>query len=122
MQTRRVGFIGAGNMAEALLRGALKSGALQAEAVRVSEPKADRCQLFETQYEVSALADNQALAAWAEVIVICVKPQVLDAVLDEICPAIGSDVLVLSIVAGAQLSRFAAKLPPSVRVARAMPN
>lgn len=112
-------FIGAGNMAEALLRGALAAKLLRPEQVTAADPAPARRELF-ASLGAKAVADNREAAGAADVLVLAVKPQQLTAVLAELAvPALGK--LVISIVAGAPVKRLSAALP-GARVIRTMPN
>jgi pyrroline-5-carboxylate reductase len=119
---RRIGFLGAGNMAQALVRGLLSSGLVETENLRASDPSEERRSLLSREHAVTTHADNESLARWANVLVLAVKPQVLDAALGEIASSVQPATLVISIAAGVKLSRIEAYLPPTVRVVRAMPN
>lgn len=115
----KVGFIGGGNMAEAMIGGMLKQG-FTADAIRVAEPSAERrahlAQRFGIDTEASAAA---ALAV--DVLVLAVKPQVLREVLGGLSkPA--DTTCVLSIAAGVRAGDIARWLSGHAAVVRAMPN
>ncbi len=76
-----IGFIGGGNMAEALVRGLLHSGASVPERVRASDPHGERRQVLAGAYGIATHADNVELFTWADVVVLAVKPQAMDAAL-----------------------------------------
>jgi pyrroline-5-carboxylate reductase len=118
---RHIGFIGAGNMAEALVRGLLGSKAASTAGVRASDPSPLRRQGLLETYGVSTTDDNATLAQWADVLVLAVKPQVADQALASIAGSVG-DALVISIAAGITTQRIEAALPKGTHVVRAMPN
>jgi pyrroline-5-carboxylate reductase len=117
----QVGFIGTGNMAEALIRGLLDAQVATKEQVLGSDPREERCQEMSGLYGIRALRDNVEVARQAEILVLSVKPQVMAKVLAEIGPHIHPHALVISIAAGIPLSAIEAKLPQA-RVIRTMPN
>jgi pyrroline-5-carboxylate reductase len=110
---KKIGLIGAGNMGEALVRGLLHAGAALPEDLVVTDRREEQLALFSKTFGVRAIQDNCAAAKESEVIVLCVKPQVMGQVLDEIAPAIDPHKLVISIAAG---------VPIGARIVRAMPN
>ncbi len=116
----RVGFIGGGKMAEALLSGILARQVCQADEVLVSDCDAGRRQWLQAQYGIETRERNLAVVERSEVVILAVKPQNLDAVLDELAPA-ASGRLFASIAAGRRLAYFEARLDGS-RVVRVMPN
>lgn len=116
-----VGFIGGGKMAEAIMRGIIASGAVSADAVRVSDICAERCRLLHEQYGVQIVSGNSDLVAASDVVFLAVKPQGLDTVLGEVAAAVTAEHLVISIAAGKRLAGIAAMLP-SARLVRVMPN
>jgi len=121
MEDRKIGLLGAGNMASALLRGLLGSKTLRPEQIRASDLRAAQLAQLETSYGIQTHADNAELLAWANVIVLAVKPQVIAQVLEQMSSVLKSDTLVISIAAGVPLSAIEARLP-GARVLRAMPN
>lgn len=118
----RIGFVGGGNMAEALVRGLLESKATDAASIRVSDPSQARRQHLVSRYGVSASEDNAAVVGWAELVVLAVKPSVVVPALRTVAPFVGEDVLVLSIAAGVPIATIEAELPAGHHVIRAMPN
>lgn len=116
----KVTMVGAGNMAEALLRGALRVELLQPWQVTAADPLPARREFFASM-GAAVTADNREAVRAADVVILAVKPQQLGAVLAEI-GELAAGKLVVSIVAGAPTARIAAALGPGARVIRAMPN
>lgn len=118
-----LGLLGAGNMAEALLRGALKAGLLPKDAVIASDVSAERRALFERDLGVRATEDNRAVVRGAELLVLCVKPQQVDEVLAGLAADFDARRHVLaSICAGVTTARMEKHLPAGARTVRVMPN
>ena len=87
MPTIGLGVIGAGNMAEALLRGAIAANVIDCNSVMVSDPDFSRRQLFTRELGVTTSPDN-ADAAGAPRVLLAVKPQVMGAMLEGIAQAV----------------------------------
>lgn len=118
---RRIGFIGGGNMAEALVKGLL-AGGLAPERMSVGEPNAARREYLANAYGVSVVAENTAVVGVSEVVVLAVKPQLAKVVLSEI---VGSNLppqLLVSVMAGVGTSVIERVFAAPVRVVRVMPN
>lgn len=112
-------------MAEAMLRGLLKAG-LHPENVKISEPVEARRQYMSDQFQVECKEANHEVAQMSDVVIMAVKPQVLEAVLTDLQEraqrnARITQCLIVSIVAGKKLSTYAQYLP-TTRAARVMPN
>jgi pyrroline-5-carboxylate reductase len=122
MKASRIGLLGAGNMGEALIRGLLTSGTLNAEQIRASDVDREALSELGRRYGLVTHASNRELVGWAELLVLAVKPQVMDRALDDVAVALQADAVVVSIAAGVPLSVLARKLPEKARVIRAMPN
>ncbi|HEY2406524.1 MAG TPA: pyrroline-5-carboxylate reductase [Polyangiaceae bacterium] len=122
MQDKRIGMLGAGNMAGALIRGLLASKTVRAEQLRASDVRSDHLQELEQRHGIKTHVDNAELVAWANVVVLAVKPQVIDRVLDQLAGAFTSDTLVISVAAGVPIRALEARLPAGARVIRTMPN
>jgi pyrroline-5-carboxylate reductase len=112
------GFIGGGNMAEALIKGMAGKGR---EDILVSEIKAERRKYLEKTYGVKAMADNRALVASSDIVMLAVKPQDMAVVLDEIADSVTEKKTVVSIAAGITLSFLKERLKTD-KIVRVMPN
>ena len=117
-----VGFLGGGNMAEAIVRGLLHAEVVPPERVIVSDVKAERLEQLAKRHGVRTTTDNLALVRDADVVVLSVKPQVIDKVLVAIGDAIRPEQVVVSVAAGVPVAALEASLPPGARVVRTMPN
>ncbi len=117
-----IGFIGGGNMAEALIRGLVRGHHVPAERVHVSGPRTERLDELATTYGVHVTRDNRQVASSSGVVVLSVKPQILEKVLREVSDHVKPGTLVVSIAAGVDTETIEAALPEGVRVVRAMPN
>lgn len=113
-----IGFIGGGNMAEALIRGMTAEGM---KDIVVSEPRQDRGQELEKKYGVRAVQSNREAAESCSIIILAVKPQNMEPVLDEIADVIDDTKTVVSIAAGITISYLQSRLKTS-RIIRVMPN
>jgi pyrroline-5-carboxylate reductase len=122
MESRRIGMLGAGNMAGALIRGLLASKSVTAAQIVASDVRADHLKQLEAEYGIKTYVDNRQLATWSNLVVLAVKPQVVDRVLDQMADAFAPDTLLVSIAAGVPIRSLEARLPAHVRVVRAMPN
>lgn len=124
----KLGIIGGGVMGEALLSRLIDQQLYLPDRIYVSEPQAPRQDFLATKYQVNVTADNQTVVAFADVLLLAIKPQVFDAVVAPLelgRPLAGnsqrSDQLVVSILAGVPIHRLEAAFPGQP-VVRAMPN
>lgn len=122
MKTKTLGFIGAGNMAEALVKGLLHAKVMPPASILVSDVKAERLAHFAEEHGVKTTQDNHALVRACDVIVLSVKPQVIDKVLGLIGADVTAGKLVISVAAGVPVSAIEARLPDGAHVVRTMPN
>jgi pyrroline-5-carboxylate reductase len=118
---KRIGFIGGGNMAEAIIKGLLAGGVPVAD-LAVAEPSQARGALLSERYGVKVLGDNTALFQESDIIILAVKPQVYGVALKQIGAAHSAGKLVISIMAGVKSAAIESLLGPEVRVVRVMPN
>ncbi len=138
---KKLGFIGGGNMAEALARGLIAKRIFDFSDLIVSDVVAERRQKLTKELRVHTTADNGQVVKEARAIVLAVKPQAMDAVLKElgdalrvagpIVPAVGGKLrgsggagsrLFVSIAAGVPIARIEQPLGEGARVIRVMPN
>lgn len=119
----KLGFIGAGRMATALAQGCVQAGLVPPDGVLASDPyEAARAKFAAELPEAKTPADNGAVMAGADVVVLAVKPQVMAQALADIRGAVEPRHVVVSIAAGITLARLAEGLPAGTRLVRVMPN
>lgn len=122
MINKRIGFIGAGNMARSLASGLINNG-LSADLVELSDPDAGARETLNNQLKVTVFADNRDLVENAEIVVFAVKPQALKAVATDLAETIQRrKPLVISIAAGVRSSDLERWLGGNLPLIRVMPN
>jgi pyrroline-5-carboxylate reductase len=117
-----IAFLGAGQMAEAFLRGLLRAEMLAPESLWVSDVRSGRALQLAEELGVSAAESNREAVSQAAVVLLTVKPQDVPKLLDEIGADIQADQLVISIAAGVTLRTLERRLPHHPPVIRVMPN
>lgn len=117
----RIGFLGFGNMGGAILEGLLKTQTIPAASARVYDVDAEKCR--RAQLLGAWIAESpSALAQESDVVVLAVKPQMMDAALEQIKPGVTDRVLIVSIAAGISIDYIQNRLGREIHVVRAMPN
>jgi pyrroline-5-carboxylate reductase len=119
---KKIAFLGSGNMAEALVKGLVRARVVDPLEVICSDTREVRGAELTARYGVRFVASNRSAAAEASIVVLSVKPQVLDTVLNEISAEITERKLLISIAAGVPVAAIERKLIPKARVIRTMPN
>ncbi|HZW02438.1 MAG TPA: pyrroline-5-carboxylate reductase [Anaerolineaceae bacterium] len=119
--TPTISMIGPGVMAEAFIAGFLRQKVTPAERIRVSGPNAARLQELQEKYSIVPYTDNRTSVQDADIVVLAVKPQRLEKVLEGLNGGIPREALVLSIVAGATIQQISSGLDHPC-VVRSMPN
>ena len=122
INVKKIVFIGAGNMAEALVKGMIAGGVCPADRLFVTDVRPERLAFFERDFHVKGSGDNAAAVKSADVVVLAVKPQVIGGVLEGFHASLGRKPLVISIAAGISTLWLEKALGEGVRVVRAMPN
>ncbi|MHC5055638.1 MAG: pyrroline-5-carboxylate reductase [Planctomycetota bacterium] len=118
---RRLGLIGAGKMAEAIVRGVVGAGVLPKDRIAASDPDPSRRELMAT-LGVRTSEGNGATLEASDIIVLAVKPQVIVPVLEGLGDGVTPEHLIVSIAAGIPTTLVESKLPEGTRVVRVMPN
>lgn len=117
----KIAFIGGGQMAEAMIGGLLSGQVCPPELIWATDPLPERCDRLKGRFGIRVGLANHEAVAWADVVVLAVKPQALPAVLSELGPIL-AHALVISIVAGVKIQTIVDRITGAVRVVRAMPN
>ena len=115
-------FVGAGNMAGALIRGLIGTGTVPADRIIAADPDQDRLRALEAELEIRVTSDNAEAVKDATVVVLAIKPQVFAQVLPGLSGALPADALLISIAAGISTRIIERSFPDGSRVVRTMPN
>ncbi|MBQ7774828.1 MAG: pyrroline-5-carboxylate reductase [Lachnospiraceae bacterium] len=119
----KLGFIGLGNMASAIIGGILKKELVSAQDIIGSDKSAAGCEKAASQFGITACTDNKKVAAEADVLFFAVKPIFLPEVMEEIKDVLREDTLIISIVAGKSIAFMEEGLGGKNRkIIRCMPN
>ena len=125
---KRVGFVGCGMMAEAMIKGFMGAGVCSADQLCACDVYAPRLDFVRKTYGIEMFQEDatnagaQAVAQRSDIVFIAVKPQQVRDALAALAGSAGPDVLVVSIAAGVTLAALEAGLTASARVVRVMPN
>jgi len=122
LKEKLIGFIGSGNMGEALISGLVLSKAAKPENIICSDIAEDQLQDIKAKYKVQITTDNIEVAKKAEIVIYATKPQILGNVLKETASALDTSKLIISIAAGVPLAAIASGLSQELRLIRVMPN
>ncbi|KAA0257316.1 pyrroline-5-carboxylate reductase [Deferribacter autotrophicus] len=120
---KKIGFIGAGNMATALIKGILKSGLVPPEDIYASDINIEKLDALRNEYGINTIfKDNVKLVSNVDIVVLAVKPQIIDRILKEIDHAVDESKLIISIAAGISTDYIERTVGKELRVIRSMPN
>ena len=117
-----IGFIGGGNMGEALIRGLLAASLFKPEKILVFDVSTSRTEVLAKEFGVRVAPSIGELAEASDIILLAVKPQVMVKVLDELRPHLAARPLIISIAAGIPLSLLEENLSDQTPIVRVMPN
>ena len=117
-----IGFIGAGKMGSAIIKGVLRAGLVGRQQLAASDPIEALGKALVEETGVRFTQDNAGLVEASDIVVLAVKPQVMDGVLEALAGIPPGDRLWVSIAAGVPLNRIEGILPEGTRVVRVMPN
>ena len=122
MNTKKIGFIGAGNMASSLINGLIASGQAPSQ-LWASDTNQETLHTLAENLKINICTNNNDLVNEVDVLVLAVKPQILCSVADAIADTVkGKNVLIVSIAAGISQSSLAEWLGDNCAIVRCMPN
>ncbi len=119
---KKLAFIGAGNMSEALIQGILRASLLKADEIIASDVSQDRAAYIQQKTGVAVLPENTQAVKQAETIILAVKPQAMNGVLEELAKLLSPDQLIISIAAGIKTETIEKQIGINKPVIRVMPN
>lgn len=122
MKRKHIGFIGGGNMASSLIAGLVADG-YDPGCLIVGEPDPDRMGRLTERFQVRPTTDNREVARQADILVLCVKPQIARQVCEDLAPTVQERrPLVISIMAGIRIGLLRSWLGEELALVRTMPN
>jgi pyrroline-5-carboxylate reductase len=122
LQNKCLGFIGAGNMAEAMIRGIIENQVVRSDQILATDISVERKEHVSKTFDIGTTKDNHTLVDRCNVIFLAVKPQAVPSVLKDIGATMGPEKLLISIAAGVPIGTLSAGMPKGPRIVRTMPN
>ena len=122
MLDRTIAFLGAGNMAEAIIKGLLRAGIARPESIIATGRRSERTEELKRVYGIRTTQDNVAAAREADIVVLSVKPQAMDKLVVQVAPALDQRKLIISVAAGVPIAALERRLGAGARIIRTMPN
>lgn len=119
---KAVGFIGAGNMAEALIKSMIQGKLIKPSNIVASDVNTERGQELKERYKIKFLEDNKELVNKVDFVVYAVKPFMMEQILSEVFDFVKSGQVHISVAAGISLGFIEMNLPGGTPVVRVMPN
>ena len=121
--SRKLGFIGAGNMATAMMSGIVSGGIFSSEEIMMSDVSAERLAFIKGKYGVDTTSDNMEVAKNCGTLILAVKPQYYTQVITEIAPYVSKEQIIVTIAPGQTLASLAGRFgSDSLKIIRTMPN
>ena len=122
LKNKFVGFIGSGNMGEALISGLLSSELSTPDHIICSDVRQDRLDELKERFGIQATTDNNAVIRKSDIIIYAIKPQIMAEVIKETAPVLDETKLIISIAAGVPMTAIESLIQKKLRLIRAMPN
>jgi len=117
-----IGFIGCGNMAQAMIGGIIKSKIISSDKVIASNPSKEKLLKVSSLYNIAITHNNKEVAQKSDILILSVKPNKYHQVVEEIRDSIKNDVVIVSLAAGISIEYLEKTFEKKVKLIRAMPN
>ncbi len=122
LRNKQIGFLGAGNMGEALIHGLLHGHLCRPEQIICSDVRSERLKAIREQYGVKGTSHNVEVVKQSDIVVLAVKPQIMKQVVEEVAKSLDLSKLIISIAAGVPLDAIEACARKELKLIRVMPN
>lgn len=119
---KKIGFIGCGNMATAMIGGLVKSKVISPKNIMASDRSTPKLESIKDTYGILTTTDNKEVAKFSDILILSVKPDKYYKVIDEIKDIITEDIIIVSIAAGKTINAIEKAFGRNVKVVRTMPN
>jgi len=122
LRSKTVGFVGAGNMGEALIHGLLYGHLCRPEQIICSDVRPERLKFIRDTHGVKGTSHNTEVVKQSEIIVLSVKPQTMKHIIEEVSKYLDFSKLIISIAAGVSLAAIESHAGKELKLVRVMPN
>jgi pyrroline-5-carboxylate reductase len=126
LTNKKLGFIGGGNMAEALLKGLLASSSIGPKDILVSDLFSERLEYLKKEYKVKTTDNNRKLVQKSDILILAVKPQAVKKVLESFSDLVDSNKIIISVAAGISVNfiedALGSERKKNISIIRTMPN
>jgi pyrroline-5-carboxylate reductase len=119
---KKIGFIGCGNMAQAMIGGIIKSGMVSADNIYGSDNYDKNLNIAKEKFQINTAKDNLELAKNCDILILAVKPHIYPLVVEEIKDFVKEEVIIVTIAAGITIAFMEKAFGRSLRIVRTMPN
>lgn len=119
---KKIGFIGCGKMAQAMIKGMLSSGTISTENMMVSAKTENTLMTVKNQFSIKTTIDNREVARWSDILFLAVKPDIHSEVIAEIKQVIKEELVIITVAAGITLQWLEAEFGQAIKAIRSMPN
>lgn len=117
-----IGFIGAGNMASAIINGLIEKTKVDPSKIIVSDPSIEKLESLKSSYNFNITTDNLEVAKKSNILFLCVKPNIYKNILDQISSTLNKETIIVTIAAGISLDFIQKNSFNQIKVVRTMPN
>jgi len=118
----KICFIGSGNMAEAIIKGILNSNVFTKDNIIASDTSRERIEYIQSKYLIKTIQNDHNIIKEADIIVLAIKPQMLQTVMNDLSSSFSPNALIISILAGTTIETLERNFSDKMRIARIMPN
>lgn len=122
LRQKQIGFVGAGNMGEALIHGLLHGHLCRPEQILCSDAKPERLKWIRERYGVKGTSHNVEVVKHSDILILAVKPQIMKPVVEEVAKHLDLNKLIISIAAGVPLDAIESCARKELKLIRVMPN
>jgi len=122
LKNKQIGFVGSGNMGEALIHGLLYGHLCRPEQILCSDARPERLKAIREKYGVRGTSHNSEVVKQSDIIVLAVKPQIMKQVIEEVAKHLDLSKLIISIAAGVPLDAIESCARKELKLIRVMPN
>ena len=119
---KTIGFIGCGNMGQAIIGGIIKSNMCSPENILVGDLNTKSLEIANEKYSIRTTTDNNEVAKEADILVLSIKPNLYKVIIDGIKDRVKEDVIVVTIAAGKDIKGTEEMFGRKLKVVRVMPN